>query len=136
MKKTIIMIALGLGICSALCVQAGDFDGSKPLICAVLNTVACPRNDAVAKGDAESVNLPQFFHIDFAKKLITGKGPDGDVRTTKIDKITHEDGQLILQGVQKGKAWSAVIDEKTGKTVIVGAANDIGIVVFGACTPK
>ena len=136
MKKLIILIAVGLATLGTSFVQAGDFDGSKPLICAILNAVACPRNEAIEKGDAESVNLPQFFHIDCAKKLITGKGPDGDERTTNIEKMTHEDGKLILQGVQKGKAWSAVIDEETGKTVLVGADNGIGIVVFGACAVK
>ena len=136
MNKLLIVIAAGLGMLGTSLVQAGDFDGSKPLICAVLHAVACPQNEAVEVGDAESVNLPQFFHIDFEKKLITGKGTDGEVRQTKIEKMTHEDGKLILQGVQKGKAWSAVIDEATGKTVLVGADNGIGIVVFGACMPK
>ena len=131
--KKIILIAVALGTLCPVWVPAGEFDGSKPLLCAVLNAVACPRNEEVAAGDAESVNLPQFFHIDVQQKQITGKGPAGDVRETKIDNVTHEDGKLILQGVQKGKAWSAVIDEETGQTVLVGADNGIGIVVFGAC---
>ena len=136
MKKLIILIVGGLVTQGTSWVHADDFDGSKPLICAVLNAVACPRNEQVETGDAESVNLPQFFHLDFDKKRITGKGTDGEVRETKIESVTHADGKLILQGIQKGKAWSAVIDEESGNTVIVAADNAIGIVVFGSCTPK
>jgi hypothetical protein len=124
-------------ICAnAVMVSAGEFDGSKPLICAVLQVVTCPEGEEPSTGDAASVNLPQFFHIDVTKLLIQGKGADGKNRETKIEKVTRTGGKLILQGVQLGKAWSAVIDEESGKTVLVGVDNGIGMVVFGACTTK
>jgi hypothetical protein len=42
----------------------------------------------------------------------------------------------MLQGVQRGKAWSAVINEETAKTTITGADDETGFIVFAACTPK
>jgi hypothetical protein len=134
--KWILLMAVCGGLVGTTLARAGDFDGSKPLICAVLKAVACPQGEEALVGDAESVNLPQFFHIDVGKKLITGKGPEGDLRETKIETVAHEDGKLILQGIQKGKAWAAIIDEETGKTVISGLDNGVGIIVFGACTTK
>ncbi|HUK81300.1 MAG TPA: hypothetical protein VLZ12_01575 [Verrucomicrobiae bacterium] len=136
MKKLPVIIIAGICLLCSGRVWAGDFDGSKPLICSVIQTVACPRDDEISKGTAEDVNLPQFFFIDFDKKLVTGKTAEGEVRETKIESIKHEDGKLILQGVQRGKAWSAVISEQTGRTTLVGANEEAGFVIFAACTPR
>ena len=136
MKKLLVIIIAGISLLCSGSVWAGDFDGSKPLICSVIQTVACPRDDEISKGTAEDVDLPQFFFIDFEKKLVTGKTSEGAVRETKIESMKHEDGKLILQGVQRGKAWSAVINEETGKAIIIGASDEAGFVVFAACTPR
>jgi len=134
--KWMILMAVCVGLLGTSLARAGDFDGSKPLICAVLKVVACPQGEEPLVGDAETVDLPQFFHIDFEKKLITGKGPEGDSRQTKIETMVRQDGKLILQGIQQGKAWAAIIDEETGKVVITGLDAGIGIVVFGACVVR
>lgn len=136
MKQLRVTIIAGLSLLCSAGVWAGDFDGSKPLICAVIQTVSCPRNEDIETGTAEDIDLPQFFYIDFEKKVVTGKASDGEVRETKIDSLKHDDGKLILQGVQRGKAWSAVINEETGKTTLIGANDEAGFVVFAACTPK
>jgi hypothetical protein len=136
MKTLPVTIIAGIGLLCSATSWAGDFDGSKPLICSVIQTVSCPRNEDVEIGTAEDIDLPQFFFIDFEKKLVTGRSPGGELRETKIESIKHDDGKLFLQGVQRGKAWSAVIDEETGKTTIIGANDEMGVVVFAACTPK
>ena len=134
MKRLSLTILAGVSLLGSA--WAGDFDGSKPLICSVIQTISCPRNEEIGIGDAENIDLPQFFFIDFEKKLVTGKAPSGEMRETKIDSIRHEDGKLFLQGVQRGKAWSAVINEETGKTTIAIATDDLGVIVVAACTPK
>ena len=136
MKTLLLTIIAGISLLCSTRTWAGDFDGSKPLICSVIQTVACPRDDEPSKGTADDLNLPQFFFIDFEKKLVTAKSPEGELRETKIESLRHEDGKLILQGVQNGKAWSAVISEQTGKTILVGASDESGFVVFAACTPR
>ena len=136
MKTLPVIILAGTSLLVSARVWAGDFDGSKPLICSVIQTVACPRGEEVTRGTAEDVDLPQFFFIDFEKKLVSGKTAEGEARETKIENIKREDGKLILQGVQRGRAWSAVINEATGKTTIIGANDEAGFVVFAACTPK
>ncbi len=113
---------------------AGDFDGSKPLICAVMEDFDCIPGDECLSGTAESMNIPQFLKIDFKEKVITGKGGDGKVRSTTVKNMERVDGKMILQGIQNGKAWSMVITEATGKMTITAADDQVGFVVFGACT--
>ena len=136
MRQLRMTLIAGVSLLGGAGVWAGDFDGSKPLICAVIKTVSCPRNEDVETGTAEDIDLPQFFFIDFEKKMVTGKAPDGEVRETKIENLKREGGKLFLQGVQRGRAWSAVINEETGKTTIIGTDDEGGFVVFAACTLK
>jgi hypothetical protein len=113
---------------------AHDFDGSKPLICAVIEDFDCIPGDECLSGTAESINIPQFLKIDFEEKVITGKKGDGQVRSTTVKNMERVDGKMILQGIQNGKAWSMVITETTGKMTITAADDQVGFVVFGACT--
>ncbi len=43
---------------------AGDYDGSKPLICAALVGVSCQANGQCKQDTVEKLNIPQFFWID------------------------------------------------------------------------
>ncbi len=113
---------------------AGDFDGSKPLICAVMEDFDCIPGDECLSGTAESINIPQFLKIDFEEKVITGKRGDGQVLSTTVKNMERVDGKMILQGIQNGKAWSMVITEATGKMTVTAADDQVGFVVFGACT--
>ena len=140
MKKRHIMnfglmsfVLLGLLVTSQA-VVAGDFDGSKPLLCAVIETIECGPDSECLRGEAESIDMPAFLKIDFAKKTISGTRQDGTVRTTEIKILERVGGNLILQGVQNGKGWTMVISETTGKATITASDNQVGFVVFGACT--
>ena len=112
---------------------AMDFDGSKPLLCAVIQTIECTPDGECLRGEAESIDMPSFLKIDFKKKTISGTLEDGTVRTTEIKGMEQMEGNLILQGVQNGKGWNMVIAETTGKTTITASDNQVGFVVFGAC---
>jgi hypothetical protein len=113
---------------------AGDFDGSNPLICAVIETFECGQNAECQRGPAESIGIPQFLKIDFAEKIISSPPGAGPVRTTNIRQMESVDGKLILQGVQNGRAWSMVINETSGKVTLSASDDQAGFVVFGACT--
>jgi len=114
-------------------VLAGEFDGSKPLLCAVIETIECTPDGECLRGEAESIDMPAFLKIDFAKKTISGTRQDGTVRTTEIKTMERVDGSLILQGIQNGKGWAMIISEATGKATITASDNQVGFVVFGAC---
>ncbi len=115
--------------------SAEDFDGSKPLICASLETFGCGANGECVKGTAFSLNVPQFIWLDFVEKMATGKRPDGERRTTEIQSVTQSEGELILQGVQSGRGWSMAIAQQSGSMVLTAAGEQEAFVIFGACTP-
>jgi hypothetical protein len=50
--------------------------------------------------------------------------------------MEHSNGRLILQGTQTGKGWSMVITEATGKMTLTASGEEVGFIVFGACTPQ
>jgi hypothetical protein len=136
MRKLIVM---GLALISIFVVpfsgMAGDFDGSQPLLCATIKAIECGPEGECLQGTAESVNLPQFFKINFKKKMITATKESVNKRTSGIKIKERLDGKLILQGMGEELAWSMAISEQTGKVVITASGEQVGFVVFGACTP-
>jgi hypothetical protein len=134
MKKTkLLILALLLANCLPAQVVAGDFDGSKALICVPLETFECEPGQECDRGTAQSIDIPQFLKVDFKKKVITGTKQDGTQRTAKIEDKNRMDGALMLQGVQNGRGWSMEITEATGKMTLTASGDQIGFVVFGAC---
>jgi hypothetical protein len=120
---------------------AGDFDGSKELICAVMDLVECQPGGKCQQVTAEDVGIPQFLKINFKEKKISAIQADGSKRTTTIENFEKIDGKVIIQGaedgiegVRDGVGWSLAIAEETGKTVLTASGDEVGFVIFGACT--
>jgi hypothetical protein len=120
---------------------AGDFDGSKELICAVMDLVECQPTAKCQQVTAEQAGIPNFFKINFKEKQIRTVHADGSQRSTTIENFEKIDGKLIIQGaedgiegVRDGVGWSAAIAEETGKMVISASGDEVGFVIFGACT--
>ncbi len=135
MKELVLSALAVIGVLSVTSTKAAEFDGSQKLICASVETYGCIMDFKCIKGTAETINIPQFFRIDFDKGLIHATRPDGEKRTTKIVNRTHEKGQMILQGVQSELGWSMAITEKTGKMSLTASGDQVVYAVFGACTP-
>ena len=126
---------------TALPVAAGDFDGSKELICAVMDLVECQPGGKCQQVTAEDVGIPQFLKINFKEKNISAIHADGSKRSTAIENFEKIDGKVIIQGaedgiegVRDGLGWSLAIAEETGKTVLTASGDEVGFVIFGACT--
>jgi hypothetical protein len=47
----------------------------------------------------------------------------------------REEGKIFLQGIEKGRAFSFVIEEPSGEASIAVARQGLTVSVFGACTP-
>jgi hypothetical protein len=133
--KLVLMVALCLFFIPCLA-GAGDFDGSKPLICVPLETFECQPGQDCQGGTAESIDIPQFLKIDFKNNAITGTKQDGTPRTAKIEEKEYKEGKLILQGAQNGRGWSMVIAEGSGKMTLTASDDQVGFVVFGACMAR
>jgi len=78
--------------------------------------------------------MPQFVVIDLKKKTISTTKASEENRSTPIRSIAHEGRQIILQGVEGGRAFSFIIDQATGLLTVAVARDGMAIGVFGACT--
>jgi hypothetical protein len=122
---------------------AGSFDGSKTLLCAPQSAVECGPDGSCQQVSPTSINLPDFFQIDFKAKMISRISGKENQQGSKIDNMEVLDSKLILQGaddgvenVRDGLAWSMTIAQDTGKLVASAAGEQEAFVVFGACTVR
>jgi hypothetical protein len=109
---------------------AGDFDGSKPLICAPVEAMSCASGQPCASGRPVDVGAPAFFRVDVAKKTIAGPK-----HTTQIRMIEKGKDQLQLQGTEFGLAWTLVLNTADGTISATYLDRDDVTVLFGSCTP-
>ena len=134
----IIIISIWMMSVSA---AAGNFDGSKELICSIMDIIECEHGGKCQEVSAEEVGIPHFFKINFKKKKISATHADGSKRSSSIENFEKIDGKVIIQGaedgiegVRDGVGWSMSIAEETGKMVLTASGDDVGFVIFGACT--
>ena len=120
---------------------AGDFDGSKNLLCAVMDIIECVPGGKCQEATAEEVGIPNFLRIDFKKQKLSATFADGSKKISPIVNSEKIDGKFILQGaedgiegVRDGLGWSLSIDEDNGKMVLTASGDAVAFVMFGACT--
>jgi len=110
------------------------FDGSKPMVCAMIEAFECGPTTGCESGTPESNGLARFPRVDVSKKEVrTTK--ESQERTSKIERVHHANGVLLLSGTQNGLGWNLTINESTGYRVLSVAGDQVAFVVFGACTP-
>ncbi|MBW2412648.1 MAG: hypothetical protein JRF72_22855 [Deltaproteobacteria bacterium] len=119
---------------------AGDFDGSRPILCSTVDLIECEPGGNCQRVTHDSINAPRFIKIDFKEKSINDPSVGKQRPTTRIERMEHVDGKLILQGaeegiegVRDGLGWSLSISEDTGDMVLTGSGDQVGFVVFGNC---
>jgi hypothetical protein len=131
--KNVLSIALAAAFFAAAPVaHAGDFDGSRPLLCAPVEVADCvpDTDDTCVTSTPGQLGAPTFLRIDFAKQTVTG--PHG---VTKIATVEKHPVQLLLQGIENGHAFSIAVD-RTGGGMTATLGDMMGaFVLFGACTP-
>jgi hypothetical protein len=115
--------------------RADDLRGADKILCTSVQAMVC-----LADGDCEigapwSWNIPQFIEVDLTAKKMSSTKASGEVRSTPIKNLEREGGQIFLQGVERGRAFSFAIDEETGMVSAAVAREGAAVSVFGACTP-
>ena len=143
--KTYIFIAVAVvSVCLfSFNTHAASYDGSQNLLCAPQIAIECGPEGKCEQAMAASVNLPNFFQIDFSAKELTAITESENKRTSKIKSMEFLDNKLFLQGaddgvegVRDGLAWSMSISQDTGRLVVSASGEKAAFVIFGACTPK
>jgi hypothetical protein len=128
--KVAIHVAILLALITFGTASAGDFDGSKLLICATVEAMDCLSGEACTKGRAADIGAPPFLRIDFAKKAITGPK-----QSTPIVSMDNSDQQILLQGKEHGYGWTLALDQEGGQFSATLVNRDGIFVLFGSCTP-
>jgi hypothetical protein len=129
MRTLAYLASVALMAAAALPAAAGDFDGSKLLICAPVEAIDCSAGNGCEKSTPDEVGAPAFMRIDVGGKVV--RGPK---RTSPIQLLEKTDEQLLLQGTELGYAWTLVIDQETGKMSATLASREGTFVLFGPCT--
>ena len=115
---------------------AADFDGSKNLICAAIDVVACTegtRGPNCMQGHARTFDLAEFFTINFKKKEIRATGNNAN-EVSPIMNQEKTDTQVFMQGVEHERGWTATVDQADGTLTLSVSGQDVSFVIFGACT--
>ena len=113
---------------------ADDLGGADQLLCASLTATRCTP-DGCTTNHPSAWNIPQFIRIDLTKKMLETTVASGQNRSTPIRTLVRENGQIIIQGDEGGKAFSFVIDEASGDLNAAIATATGANVVFAVCTP-
>ena len=124
-----------LGLCALLAASAAraEVDGSKPLVCDLVEAAQCDGLAACSDVTLEQIDLPGPIHVDFAGSRLHSTD---EQRTSPIASVAKEDAVLLLQGSENGRAWTMVIDRATGHLSATLADAEGAIVIAGACTAK
>ena len=113
---------------------AADFDGSRPLVCAMIEAFECGPDNGCESGTPESNGLSRFLRIDFDKKEVYTTR-EAQEQASRIEKVERTGGVVLLSGTKNGRGWNLSLTEATGYMVLTVAGDQMAFAVFGACTP-
>jgi len=114
---------------------ADDLTGKNKLLCTSVEATSC-RDDGDCVTDTPwNFNVPQFIEVDLTAKMLRTTKASDEARQSPITSLTRADGIIVLQGLELGRAFSFVINEKSGRLSAAVARDGITVGVFGACTP-
>jgi hypothetical protein len=133
--KRLAVVSIGLAVLAALPARADELTGVNRFLCSAGTLGACCDSGECATGTPDELNIPQFIEVDLAAKRVSTTKASGLNRTSAVDNVKRVDGHILLQGFDNGRAYSILIDEKTGVMSSAVSAVGCGITVFGACTP-
>jgi len=123
--STLLALAATAGLAAA-----GPYDGSRPFLCAVTTIMECDASGQCERQIPDGVNSPTFIRVDVAAQTVSA----GANKKSQLKSVTRLDGELILQGGENGRGWSATVDQETGRMAAAIVDNDYTFSLFGACT--
>jgi hypothetical protein len=112
-----------------------SLSGKDRLLCSAVEATVCTADGICESGPPWDWQIPQFLIVDLDRKELSSTEASGENRVTPILSLSREDGHIVLQGVQAGRAFSMVLREDNGHVAIAIATDGVTISVFGACTP-
>ncbi len=115
-------------------VAAEGIDGTKDVVCAVMDVVGCGEEGSCLQGRASSFDLPEFIILDAEAKVIRPAYEGGEKAVSPVKNVERNGDQLVLQGVENGRGWDIAIDTKSGKMSAASVGDAVSFLAFGSCT--
>ena len=111
----------------------GIDEGATPMLCSIVTVVECGEAGDCIKGTAKTYNLPTFLRVNFDQNTITGTNSEGKALKAEIMSSHKQQGNLLMQGNQNGRAWSVLVNQAKGDMSASINIEDGGYLLFGAC---
>jgi len=115
---------------------ADDLTGAGRALCTAVEATVCVADGECYTGPPWTWDIPQFIIVDFEGKELRTTAASGENRRTPIKNLERADEMIFVQGVENGRAFSFVIEEKTGYASVAVAREGVTVSVFAACTPS
>jgi hypothetical protein len=125
------MLVLGASMLPA---SADDLTGVDRFLCAAVQATKCTESDCDV-APPWTWNIPQFIEVDLRSKTLSTTKASGEARSTPVKHLERENGLIVMQGTEAGRAFSFVIKEQTGFASMAVAREGVTVGVFGSCTP-
>ncbi len=129
-------VILGLIVSVAVqAVWADDLTESSRFLCVPVQATVCVEDGECAVDLPWNLNIPQFIEVYLDARRLATTTASGLNRETPIEHLRRSDGTIVFHGFEMGRAFSWVIDERTGRVTATVATDGLAVAVFGACTP-
>ena len=133
--KSSTWMIVSLTLLFAIPALADDVTGKDQLLCTVVEATRCDLGGDCEIGPPWNWNIPQFIEVDLKSEMLSTTEASDEHRVTPIKHLERVDGQLFLQGVERGRGFTLVVTEETGMLAAAVAAEGLTVAAFGACTP-
>ncbi len=131
MKPIVLISAFTLVASAAF---ADNIENTDRILCSTSRIIVCFEDGECIDAHPWELNIPQFVVIDAKKMTLSTTKASGENRSTPIRSLKRDNGKLILQGIEQGRAFGFVIDEASGLLTASVARDGLAVSVFGACT--
>jgi len=128
------MFAAAVGWLVLAPAMADDVSGSERLLCSSSQAMICFETGECFNAQPWELDVPQFVLVDLGKNVLSTTGSAEKRRSTPIATVTREEGTVFMQGIERRRAFSIVIEESLGTFNAAVARDGVTVSVFGACT--
>ena len=129
-----LLVALTLAMASSS-VVADDLTGHDRFLCSIGDVTMCNVDWECETASPSRFNIPDFIVFDLEAGLLKTTEASQENRQTPILHVSREDGLIVLQGLEMGRAFSFNIEEDTGVLAAAAARPGGFSGAFGVCTP-
>lgn len=125
-----------IGLAASTVASADDVSGATRLICSSERATVCSIDQDCEIGPPRNWNIPQFMLVDFEREQLSTTPASGERRVTPFRLVERANGLIVIQGFERGRAFSVVIEETSGATSVAVARVGMTVTVSGVCTPQ